>query len=99
MSSSEEALLKFESWRAFHAPLRWTILPSPSSASLKEIREIRAEIDFVARDRGYVRIWASERLQRSFSLSECSEIEVAKNSMTITFLNGEIFLLVEEKPN
>jgi hypothetical protein len=98
MSSSDDALEKLVKWSNFHIPVRWTIFPSPSSESFTNSREMRAEIDFVAPERKWVRIWVSDRFMRAFSLDECSDITVAEDSVDLTFLNGERYLVVLEKP-
>src|SRR5713226_6175461 len=98
MSSSDEALEKLAKWSNFHIPVRWTIFRNPSSGSVTNSREMRAEIDFVAPERGYVRIWVSDKFMRSFSLDECSNITVGEDSVDLTFLNGERYLVVLEKP-
>jgi hypothetical protein len=98
MSSSDDALEKFVRWSNFHIPVRWTIFPSPSSGSLTNSREMRAEIDFVAVDRKWVRIWVSDKFMRSFSLDDCSEITVENDCVDLTLSDGERYLLVLEQP-
>jgi len=97
MSSSDEALAKLQSWRSFQIPFRWTIFPSPSSADLTHSREMRADIEFVDAGRKYVRIWASDKFMRSFSMDGC-EFSVSAKSLSITRPSGERHLLVEEGP-
>jgi hypothetical protein len=94
MRSSEDALEKFVKWRSFQIPLIWTFFPRASDST--DSRVIRAEIAFVDRDRGYVRIWASDKFMRSFSISEC-EIGVSESGVDM-ICRGERYLLVEESP-